>query len=118
MDIDELLSLLNVNKDVDVIQFLESEGYELLFETKNYGLIGVNRFAFTWGILIGLTYEGYNRRYCYPSREECMIGYAILKAQDTLDTPLIDPADPYWIKRKAWGHKDLHNPNNPNLYKL
>ena len=115
MDIVDFLKLLNVEEDV--YKFLEGEGYQHLFETKHYGIIGVNRFAFTWGLMIGLDHDGYNRRYCYPSLDECMFGYGILKAQDTLDTPPFDPIDPYWIKRKGYDMKDFSNPNNPNLVK-
>lgn len=109
---------LNLDVNQSLKDELEPQGYFNLHQTKNYGVIGLMRFAFTFGVIVGLDSEGYIRRYCYPSLENALFGYGLLKAQDTLEQVPIDPLDPYWIKCKGYGFKDYCNRNNPTLSHL
>lgn len=113
---DAVITEVECNIPSDLKKELEEQGYSNLIQTKNYGLVAIMRFAFTFGLVIKVDETGYNRRYCYPSLNECKIGYELLLAQDRLtrDVPE-DPLDPYWIKRKGYNMRDIHNPNNPNL---
>lgn len=92
-----------------LIKQLESEGYFNLHETKNYGIVGLFRFMFTTGLVVGLDPVGYNRRYCYPTIEHAKIGLQLLLEEDKKEYPLFDPPDPFWIKRKGYPY-EISNP--------
>lgn len=65
-------------------------------------LCGVQRFAFTWGLAVGLDAEGYSHRYCYADLRDA------LEALDTWDGQGHPPGP--WIKLKGLGAPDLHGP--------
>lgn len=123
-----VLSLINKfkqnNSDLiipdNLIKICEENGYDTPVMTKNYGLIAINKFAFTWGILIDIDETGYNRRYCYNSISNAVLGFKSLIIMDEFNDKsqiLFDPPDPFWIKRK--GHpREITNPNNPELQKI
>lgn len=100
---------------VDLKNELMPQGYFNLIQTQHYGVIGIMRFTFTFGLMIDLDLNDYDRRYCYRSLEELMFGYQVLLAQDTLSNVPEHPLDPYWIKCKGYGRKDECNRNNPRL---
>ncbi|WP_406625380.1 hypothetical protein [Acidovorax sp. SDU_ACID1] len=62
---------------------------------------GLRRFNFTTGLVVGLTFEGYERRYCYEYQKDAR---SALAAWDGLE----HPGGP-WIKCKGAGI-DLLNP--------
>lgn len=66
-------------------------------------LCAVHKFMFTWGLLVGLSEEGYEHRYCYGERMEAM---------DALDTWADEEHPPgRWIKRKGLvGGPELDGP--------
>lgn len=80
--------------------FLLEQGYRELRVIGDV-LCGLRRYNFTTGLAVGLTYECYERRYCYEHSEEAL---RALLDWDGLG----HPAGP-WIKCKGAGI-DLLNP--------
>lgn len=80
-----------------IIEFLESQGYydirKLESVTGPY-YVGLHDYAFTTGLVVGLTYESYERRYCYENESD---------AKDALDqfTNRNTHASGPWIKCKG-----------------
>ena len=77
-------------------EHLQSEGYVLLVETKDFGICGLQRFMFTIGLVVGIDRYGYARRYCYPNLEQAVKGMSAW-----LKDGVEDPQDSMWIKRKG-----------------
>jgi hypothetical protein len=87
--------------DAQLAAFLHGEGYRLMrvIQGKTCAL---QQFNFTIGLVVGLTFDGYERRYCFETVED---------ARDSLlswDGTLHPPGP--WIKCKGHGI-DLLNPD-------
>ena len=82
-----------INKELE--SFLLSEGYTDLKIIDN-NICGIYPFAFTHGLMVGLTHIGYKGRYCYSNRMDAK--YALFR-YDNLSK---DPIGP-WIKYKGEG---------------
>jgi len=80
--------------------WLQNQGYRQLRRIGGV-VCGVRRFNFTFSLVVGLTWEGYERRYCYGHGQDAL---AALGAWDGED----HPCGP-WIKCKGAGI-DLLNP--------
>lgn len=80
--------------------FLLEQGYS---ELRPIGgvVCGLHRYNFTTGLVVGLTFECYERRYCYEHGEEALMA---LRVWDGLG----HPQGP-WVKCKGAGI-DLLNP--------
>ncbi len=85
-----------------IIKVLEGEGYFDIRWIENVGLCGLYRFAFTVGLIYGLTESIYVGRYCYENLSD---------AKEALSTwnGKRDPSDSNWIKHK--GSIEYSNPN-------
>lgn len=94
--------------DKNLVDKFKIEGIFNITET-DHGYCGLMKFAFTYGIIVGINSTGYERRYCYPSFETAMVGYA-----KWLLTQEYDPQDSDWIKRKG-AIREISNPNNPTV---
>lgn len=81
--------------------FLASQGYVQL-RVIGTAVCGLHRFSFTTGLVVGLNFEGYERRYCYEHAADAL---AALAAWDGYG----HPGGP-WIKCKGAGI-DLLNPS-------
>lgn len=82
-------------------QRLVGDGYSELRVLPSGPIAGLLRYVFTWGLVVGLARDGYQRRYCYEHRADAL---ADLLAWDGKD----HPSGP-WIKCKGSGI-DLLNP--------
>lgn len=80
--------------------FLSEQGYR---ELRLIGatVCGLHRYNFTVGLVVGLSFEGYQRRYCYEHQDDARVALAGWDGAD-------HPAGP-WIKCKGAGI-DLLNP--------
>jgi hypothetical protein len=88
----------------DLLESLKLEGYTDLQERDGI-LMGIYRFMFTWGLMVGLNEDGYDRRYCYKTKVE------VLKALEEW-CPLQEPhPSGNWIKCKGYNCGDFMNPN-------
>lgn len=90
-----------------LIQYLEENGY---FDMRviDGQLCGLHRYAYTTGIVVGLTELSYERRYCYPLHREAV---AAFEAMTTVDK---HPDGP-WVKVKGRFKGELLDDLNPNL---
>lgn len=81
-------------EDRDLHEFLHAQGYA---ELKHAGaaLCGLQRQLFTTGLVVALTAEGYERRYCYERREDARRALAAWDGRG-------HPGGP-WIKCKGAG---------------
>jgi hypothetical protein len=70
----------------------------------NHDVVGVRRFMFTWGLLVGIDGSGYRLRYCYEHQRDALNA---LMAWDGVG----DPPGP-WVKKKGLGVDQL----NPALF--
>lgn len=78
-----------------------SNGYREL-RTLNGALCGLRDFLFTTGLVVNLSYESYERRYCFEHRADALNALLTWDGRGHPDGP--------WIKCKgAW--IDLLNPN-------
>lgn len=80
--------------------FLAGQGY-VEIRVIDDTVCGLRRFNFTVGLVVGLSFEGYERRYCYEHARDAL---AALVAWDGRE----HPGGP-WIKCKGAG-VDLLNP--------
>lgn len=90
-------------------EFLKKDGYSGIKEITHNGqklVCGLQRFAFTYGLVIGLNEIGYDYRYCFPNVVD-----AILVLAELTELPN-DPVDlkGNWIKCKGLGY-ECPNPN-------
>lgn len=89
-----------------VEEILSREGYVNIGILDSHEIVGVFPFLFTWGLVVGLTKDGYRTRFCYPSLLEASI------AAETWDGKG-DPPGP-WIKEKGRGLDGIeHERTNP-----
>lgn len=88
---------------MELIDYLKTEGYSELREIEGRGLCGIMRFAFTVGLVYGMTKHGYTARYCYPDMASAKEALSKWDGKD-------DPDDDIWIKHKGLG-VDSRNKN-------
>ncbi len=84
----------------ELLSFLQEQGYR---ELRLIGdvLCGLHRYNFTTGLAVGLTFECYERRYCFKHSEDALRALRDWDGQG-------HPSGP-WIKCKGAG-VDLLNP--------
>ncbi|BDE73483.1 MAG TPA: hypothetical protein PK306_02855 [Aquabacterium sp.] len=84
----------------ELLSFLQEQGYR---ELRLIGdvLCGLHRYNFTTGLAVGLTFECYERRYCFEHSEDALRALRDWDGQG-------HPSGP-WIKCKGAG-VDLLNP--------
>lgn len=83
-----------------LMTFLADQGYREL-RLVGRTVCGLRGFNFTMGLVVGLSFEGYERRYCYEHETDAA---SALSTWDGVD----HPSGP-WIKCKGAGI-DLLNP--------
>lgn len=84
----------------DLDAFLREQGYRALRRIGGV-LCGLNCFNFTVGLVVGLSEEGYERRYCYEHAQDALAALRAWKGRG-------HPGGP-WIECKGAGI-DLLNP--------
>jgi hypothetical protein len=92
--------------DPTLSQFLAANGYTDLHEIDGV-VYGLQKFMFTHGLMVGLTMDSYERRYCYEHRTDAL---AALESWDGEG----HPSGP-WIKCKGRGI-DMLNPNLESIH--
>jgi len=85
----------------EFLAYLREQGYEALRTCGNSGLCAVKRFHFTWGLVVGMDFVSYDRRYCYEHKAEAIAALAAWSGD-------AHPGGP-WIKCKG-SSIDLLNP--------
>jgi hypothetical protein len=85
-----------------MLAFLAANGYTDIREIPGQGLCGLQKFVFTWGLVVDLSEESYGLRYCFETEAAAR---AALLAWDGQG----HPGGP-WIKCKGAG-VDLLNPS-------
>ncbi|MCU7369977.1 hypothetical protein PEC18_03615 [Paucibacter sp. O1-1] len=80
--------------------FLSEQGYSEL-RVAGAAVCGLHRYNFTTGLAVGLTLEGYERRYCYEHRQDACKALQGWSGSGHPNGP--------WIKCKGAGI-DLLNP--------
>lgn len=97
----------------EFIAELKALGYMNPKYSNNGELMAVSKFAFTYGLIVGINGYGYRVRYCYEGMRDCINAFD--HYQDTTQ----DPLGP-WIKAKGTGldgkSRDDINPNIANLH--
>ena len=76
----------------DLTALLLKEGYRSIKAMPDGMICGLQRQLFTTGLIVGLSADGYQRRYCYEHENDAA---RALAAWDGAD----DPSGP-WIKEK------------------
>lgn len=71
----------------DLYSFLKEQAYKDITTKAKHGVCAISAFMFTYGLIVDLTFIGYDRRYCYKTYQE---------AKEALDN---------------WGNED-HPPGN------
>jgi hypothetical protein len=61
----------------DPKSYLESDGYLQPRQLPAGEWAGVMRFAFTWGLCLGLDAHGYRTRFCYALKHEALNALAV-----------------------------------------
>ena len=84
----------------ELLSFLQEQGYRELRPIGDV-LCGLHRYNFTTGLAVGLTFECYERRYCFEHSEDALRALRDWDGQG-------HPSGP-WIKCKGAG-VDLLNP--------
>lgn len=82
--------------------YITENGYTHTKDMPDGSLCALLEFAFTWGLMVGLTETGYIRRYCFEHFQEA---HDALVAWDGQGNPSGN-----WIKCKGAGI-DFLNPN-------
>jgi hypothetical protein len=82
-------------EELNLIQYLQTEGYYEFRKVPNHGICALRNFIFTTGIIIGLNPNSYYGRYCYPYQHEASNS---LKEWDGIGDPKGD-----WLKYKGVG---------------
>lgn len=85
----------------ELIAYLETEDYKQIREIPGRGLCGLMRFAFTTGLVYGITEDFYAGRYCYKNAVDAFIALETWTGEG-------DPPDADWIKHK--GRVEYSNP--------
>ena len=91
--------------NVDQREYYEAKGYLQVRELPSGVLVGLQAFCFTTAIIVGLSEDGYEYRYCYEHRQEAEAAMQAWSGEG-------DPSGP-WIKQKGRFIDRL----NPNLAK-
>lgn len=86
---------------LDIFQVVAENGYTEMREVEGHGWCGLLQFAFTWAIVVNLTPDCYERRYCYEHQVDAIRAL-------TAWNGLKHPSGP-WIKCKGVG-VDFLNP--------
>lgn len=73
-------------------RWLETQGYEHVRQLPNGQWAGLQKMAFTTGLMVGLDEQEYQRRYCYEHETDAFVALAIWDGTG-------DPQGP-WIKEK------------------
>ena len=92
---------MNALTSEDLNHFLLKQGYTDLREV-NGVLCGIQRLAFTYGLIVGLDWDGYSHRYCYEHKADALAALNSWNGQG-------HPSGP-WIKLKGIG-VDMLNPD-------
>jgi hypothetical protein len=82
-------------EELNLIQYLQTEGYYEFRKVPNHGICSLRDFLFTTGIIIGLTNDSYFGRYCYSNKQEAS---EQLKNWDGIGDPKGN-----WLKYKGIG---------------
>lgn len=85
----------NRKENEKLIQFLKSQGYYEIRRIEGHGLCGLKKFAFTTGLIIGMEYDSYFGRYCFPTEHDALNS---LNEWNGIGDPLGN-----WIKYKGGG---------------
>lgn len=85
----------------ELIEAMKEQGYKNLRYVPNKGVCGTYRFAFTAGLVYGMSEDCYAGRYCYHTWQEAV---AALREWDGSGDPSGN-----WIKHK--GYVEYSNPN-------
>lgn len=80
---------------------VDDEKYVGVMNLPAIGWCGLQSFVYTWGLVVGMTPGGYERRYCYENFSDALEGLRTWSGAN-------HPAGP-WIKCKGAGI-DLLNP--------
>lgn len=99
-DLQRATRILAERVGADLCEFLQAQGYRQLRRIGGV-LCGLRGFNFTVGLVVGLSFESYERRYCYEHLDDAR---AALAQWDGIGHP---PGP--WIKCKGAGI-DLLNP--------
>lgn len=83
----------------ELFSFLQEQGYYSLRDI-NGTICGLNQFIYTTGLVVGLDYSTYERRYCYVSSYDAQTA---LDKWDGKDHPMGG-----WIKLKGRGIEILN----------
>lgn len=83
-----------------LIAFLAANGYTHLREIDGQ-VCGIQKYIFTWGLVVGLNMASYERRYCYEHEQDALEALSAWNGEG-------HPSGP-WIKCKGDGI-DLLNP--------
>lgn len=86
---------MNTNDNLELIDFLNKEGYYNIVQTPNKGVCALYRFAFTVGLVININSIGYEGRYCYNNNSDAKTAIQSWDGNG-------DPSGP-WIKYKGKG---------------
>ena len=78
--------------DKDTEEFFKNQGYSCIRLMPNGQIYGVQKFLFTYGLMINLSFVGYERRYCY--QREVAAATALVMWDGEGDPPGL------WIKEK------------------
>lgn len=98
----------------ELIDYLKTEGYDYIYNIQGKGICGIYRFAFTWGLVVGMTEAGYKGRYCYSDVKDALNALIVWITQSEKQQTVVgDPDDEHWIKYK--GNTEYHNPKNKNI---
>jgi hypothetical protein len=77
--------------DVDRLKFFQEQGYEEIHEVSGT-IRGITRFLFTHGIVAELHEYGYERRWCYPTKQEAIDALNAWISSD-------DEEPDHWLRR-------------------
>lgn len=89
-----------MNKSLETILF--ENGYIVTRDVPSKGLCGVAAMAYTYGLMVDCTEEGYESRYCYERREDAVQALANWTGDG-------DPPGP-WVKHKGGAIPDRLGP--------
>lgn len=68
----------------DLLEFLTSEGYKHARVLEDGTVVACSELLYTRALYVGLTYTGWDKRYCFEDRERAVVELAKLKDQDSV----------------------------------
>ncbi|MDN7790482.1 hypothetical protein QZM66_23230 [Burkholderia contaminans] len=71
---------------VELLDFIESQGYTKLRELPDGTIVGLGQLLFTTALYVDLDAEGWGRRFCFERREDAE--RALLKLRTGDDVPV------------------------------